>query len=347
MIVLAPHADASGVGIHADRLITALRPHVDIVQLRHGTGADDSIGQIKDLRRRLRSALIEAPPGTVVHAEVTGGESHAFWAVRGVSVRRTVTIHDAPRPFWLPFLSRGIARRRLVRAGLLRALSPLNLRLERRWMEDVDVIAMSGPGAEAIRDLGLGRSVVESRLLLPTKPPIPPVWERPAAVGLFGHVYRGKGFDLVPALRKLLPDEVTLRVAGRGTESISEVPGVEVAGAVEGDAEDAWFASVRVVLLPYFRAPIGGIAALAASAVHAEAAAYETPCLALPWPTMDELAAEGGCEVLPDVERLAERAAVLALNDAEVRVAHDRLRRHLAARTAEASIQPYLRLWDR
>jgi hypothetical protein len=346
VIVLAPREGSSGVGDHATLLIEALRPRVEVVELRHGVAKDDSVRALWRFRRTLRDLVRESPPGTVVHAEVSGGSSHAFWAMRGLDVRRTATLHDAPRPFWLPFLSRGVARFRLLRAALLRVLGPLNLALERRWMRDVDVVALSGVGAQAIRELGIARTVTESRLLIPERPPIAPVWDRPPAVGLFGHVYRGKGFDLLRQLRSLLPDDVTLRVAGQGTEFLDEIAGVEISGPIFGTDEDDWFASVRVIVLPYFRAPIGGLAALAASAVHAEAMAYATPCLALAWPTMDELGTEGGCEVVGTVEQLAARAAHLALSNSDVRQAHANLVSFRATRGTESLVAPYLRLWS-
>jgi hypothetical protein len=333
------------VGDHASQLIEALHGQVEVVEIRHGVAADDSIRELGRFRSRVLRVVSESPPGTVVHAEVSGGSAHAFWAMRGLNVRRTVTIHDAPRPFWLPFLSRGIARFRPLRAVLLRALSPFSLKLERQWMRDVDAIALSSVGAEAIRDLKMARTVTESRLLIPERPTITPVWDRPPAVGLFGHVYRGKGFDVLQTLRALLPDDVALRVAGQGTERLETIPGVEISGPVFGAEEDAWFASVRVILLPYFRARIGGVAAVAASAVQARATAYETPCLALTWPSMDELAAEGGCEVAATLDQLAVRATALATSDAEVRQAHATLTAFRSTRRPDRTIAPYLQLW--
>ncbi|HUS22620.1 MAG TPA: hypothetical protein VMZ66_11495 [Aeromicrobium sp.] len=346
VIILAPREGSSGVGDHATRLIDALRGRVEVVEMRHGVASDDSSLDLWRFRRKVRAAIRAAPPGTVVHAEVSGGSSHAFWAMQGLDVRRTATLHDAPRPFWLPFVSRGVARFRPLRAVMLRVLSPLSLALERRWTRDVDAIALSSAGAQAIRGLGMARTVTESRLLLPDRPLIAPVWDRPPAVGLFGHVYRGKGFDALRRLRSLLPHDVALRVAGQGTELLNDIAGVEISGPVFGADEDAWFASVRVILLPYFRAPIGGIAAVAASAVQAEATAYETPCLALSWPTMDELAAEGGCETVATLEQLAERAAALATSAAEARQAHARLMAFRAAHETESVLAPYLRMWD-
>lgn len=335
------------MGDHADDLVAALRAHVEVVELRHGPPGEDRVVDMWRLRRDLREVLAASPPDTVVHCEMSGGASPSFWATYGLrGVRRTATFHDAPRPVWFPPLTRLVRNLRIVSPILLRVMSPVWLRLERRAMRDVRVVVLTTAGAEQTRALGMGAEVVESRLVAPPKPAVPPTWERPLAVGMFGHVYRGKGFHLVPRLRELLPDDITIRIAGRGTESLPSSPGVDVLGQVDGPDEDAYFASIRVLLLPYDRHPVGGISAMASSAAHLQGAAYDTPAIALTWPTMDELAAEGGCEVAPDVETMARMAADLVRSADALRAAHDQVRAFRAQRTGELAIEPYLRLWE-
>lgn len=348
VVLLAPRSGTSGVGDHADDLVTALQPHVEVVELRHGPPGADRVIDMWRLRRALRDVLAASPPDTVVHGEMSGGASPSFWATFGLrGVRRTATFHDAPRPVWFPPLTRLVRRLRIVSPILMRAMSPVWVRLERRAMRDVDVVVLTTAGAEQTRALGMGSSVVESRLIAPARPAVPPPWERPLAVGLFGHVYRGKGFHLVPRLRALLPDDIEIRIAGRGTESLSSSSGVTVLGPVEGADEDAYFASIRVLLLPYNREPVGGICAMAGSAAQLQGAAYDTPAIALAWPTMDELAAEGGCRVAADLDTMAKMAAALVRSDEALRSEHERLRAFLGRRTADRAAEPYLRLWAR
>jgi hypothetical protein len=325
--------------------VALLRNHVDIVDVRHGMPGEDSVREIRRYRRQVRQLLSTSPPDTVVHAETSGGSSPSYWAMRGLTTRKTVAIHDAPRPYWFPTLTRGVARLRLLRAGLLRLLSPVHLAMERRFLRDVDVLTMTDAGASAVKAARLGRRVTSTRLLIPAGGPIVSPSDRPAAVGLFGHVYRGKGFEFLAEIRALLPDDVELRVAGRGTDELPVIPGVQVAGAVEGRDVAAWFATVRVILLPYRRAPIGGVGAVAASGVQALATAYDTPCLALESPSMRELATEGGCEVFPTLAALVERAATLARNADEAHDAYARVRAHRQGRQPERTVDDYLRLW--
>ena len=83
------------------------------------------------------------------------------------------------------------------------------------------------------------------------RPEIPPAQDRPKAVGFFGFVYRGKGFEQIAQIREQLPDDIVIRIAGRGTEELPRADGIEILGGVDGPAEDAFFSSVRAIALPY------------------------------------------------------------------------------------------------
>lgn len=345
VIFLAPRGGGSGIGDHATHLLDLVRDSVDVVELRHGMPGEETFAQMMRFRREVQDLVLQSPPGVVVHAEVGGGASQSYWAMRRLRVRRTVTVHDAPRPYWFPTLTHALARSRAVRAGLLRALSPIHLAMERRFLAEVDILTMTDVGALSIRQTGLGRHVASTRLLIPPCPSIVAPAHRPAAIGLFGHVYRGKGYELLTAIRSLLPDHIALRVAGRGTETLPRVRGVEIDGAVEGQALADWFASVRAVVLPYRRLPIGGIEAIAASGVHALATGFETPCVALASPSMTELANEAGCDALATLDLVVDRATSLAEDDEAARSAHARLQAYRVTRSPGQTRDAYLRLW--
>ena len=105
-----------------------------------------------------------------------------------------------------------------------------------------------------------------------------PAPQRPLAVGFFGLVYRGKGFELIGRIRELLSDDVAIRVAGRGTEQLTPAPGIDIVGGVEGAEEDAFFESVRAVVVPYGRRTFYG-PAYPSSAVVTHAIGYGTPVI--------------------------------------------------------------------
>jgi hypothetical protein len=350
VIYLAPHSGSSGVGDYADDFVTALRPHVrEIVEFRHGAARSESALGIWRERRRLHALIKQYDDGSplIVHSEFSGGAVVPFWATLGLKVPCSATLHDAPRPVWYLFLTRGVSKGRVLNQAIHRPLHWFLVHLERRALREIDLFVLTPTGARATRELRMGRSVTEAALIAPRRPDLLPASQRPLAVGLFGHVYKGKGFNLVPELRTALPAEIALRVAGRGTEALKPVPGVEILGPVEGDQEDAFFASIRVLLMPYGRPPVGGRAMLPASATHLRALAYETPTLALRTGDTEHLeaagltaaAAGGAIELAGAAADLVNSAA--ALDDLSAAL-------HQARTAAEKSdpAEPFLKIWS-
>ena len=124
-----------------------------------------------------------------------------------------------------------------------------------------------------------------------------PVTERPKAVGFVGHVYRGKGFEQIAPIRRALPDDILIRVAGRGTEALPGGPGIEIVGAVDGPAEDAFFESVRAVVIPYGKRHFYAETYPASGSV-AHAFAYRTPVVCTDYGSLAELDEHGTAVVV-------------------------------------------------
>lgn len=350
LLHLAPHAGTSGVGDHADDFVAAVAPYVgEVVELRHGPPRGDSIRDVLRFRRRVRDAVRERQGRTViVHSELSGGAIAPLWACAGLKgARRSATFHDAPRPVWYPYLTRGLSRIRLMSYAVHRPLSWLTIRLERRLMRNVDLFALSEEGVESMQRLRMGRSQHVSHLLVAERPAIPPAGDRPRAVGLFGHVYTGKGFEKLRQLRAALDDDIALLVAGRGTESLPAVDGVEVLGAVEGSAEDEFFASIRVLLLPYDRRYVYGMEAFPASSVLMRAVSYVTPSVSLAVTNLVSAAAAGATiAVEGDATALARAATALVGDPAAMDRAVKDLQAFADTQTADSAIQPFLQVWS-
>jgi hypothetical protein len=353
VIHLAPHAGSSGVGDYADDFVAAVRPHVrEVVELRHGAARQGSARDLLADRRRLRDLVARTEGPLLVHAELSGGAAAPFWALRALpdGVRVTATLHDPPRGVWFPFLTRGVSRGRILNQAIHRPLHPVLERLERSTLAEADLFVLNEPGAAATRALRIGRSVTAVRHVLPRRPdPQPkPASERPLAVGMFGHVYTGKGFNLLPELRRALPADIVIRVAGRGTETLAPIDGVEILGPVEGAAEGEFFASIRALLMPYSRPPVGGHEMLPTSGAHLRALSYSTPTVALRSAATDYLAAGGLSELVSGGAAELARAV-----DALVRSAPDLDRisalieqHHLDAESRD-EIAPFLEVWGR
>jgi polysaccharide biosynthesis protein PslF len=134
------------------------------------------------------------------------------------------------------------------------------------------------------------------------RPTIRPAQDRPKAVGFFGYAYRGKGFEQVARIRELLPDDIAIRIAGRGTETLPAADGIELLGAVEGQEQDAFFESIRAIVMPYGRRHWAA-ATFPASAVGASAQSYATPVVSTGYGPLSELdEATGAVRVQPTAE---------------------------------------------
>ena len=319
LIYIAPRTGTTGVGDYADDFLAGVAPHLgEVRQLRHGGPGTESIRDVLRARRELRAILAERPATpTVVHSEQSGGAITPFWApagLRGVAV--TATVHDPPLAVWWPFRTRGMARSRVVSHGIHRALfGPMN-RLESRVNGSRTLFTLTGLGAER-----LASSMPQSRVLatvhvVPERPELRPVTKRPLAVGLFGYVYRGKGFDALAELRAAVDPSILIRVAGRGTERLTPLDGVEILGEVNGADEDAFFDSIRLLLVPYAGREQYGVQVTVASGTISRALAYQTPVLATDsGGGMSELSA-GVVVVSGGVTELAWRANELVRDDA-------------------------------
>lgn len=318
LIYIAPRSGTTGVGDYADDFLAGVAPHLgEVRQLRHGGPGSESIRDVVRARRELRAIIAERPAvPTIVHVEQSGGAIIPFWApagLRGVAV--TATVHDPPFAVWWPFRTRGMARSRVISHGIHRSLFGAMNRLESRVNRSRTLFTLTDLGAERLALSMPGSHIVAAVHVIPERGSTRPVAERPLAVGLFGYVYRGKGFDALAELRAALDPEIVIRVAGRGTEKLTPMAGVEILGEVNGPDEDAFFDSIRLLVVPYAGRAQYGVEVTVASGTVSRALAYQTPVLATDSGAMRELGS-GVAVVDGGPSRLAERANELLRDDA-------------------------------
>lgn len=343
LVYVAPRTGTSGVSDYADDMLGEARRHFGrVVEVRHGGAGQDSFADVRDVRRQIRDAVRGVTEPVVVHTEQSGGVLAPFWGLAQRSLRQdrvvlSATLHDAPLSVWLPLRSRRIEGNRLLVHALHFPFMPLWQRLERRVMRGVQLSALTPSGAAAVAAQMRHDDVVTSFLPPPPKPTLTPAYERPTAVGLFGYVYKGKGFQDLERLRARIDPQISLRVAGRGTENLPPIDGVEILGGVEDAAEDAFFASIRAIVLPYGRRSSYGPVTHVASSVAARALAYGTPLIALRYPGLtDEAEIVDGT-----IDDLADAVNALVIDDDEMRrmtLRADALREHLTVPVAFARL---------
>jgi hypothetical protein len=297
LIYVAPRTGTSGVSDYADDILTlAHEVFPRVIEVRCGGAGQDSFSDVRRGMREVQRAIRSSRGPVLLHTELSGGALLPFWALtlkdaRRPNVRRSSTLHDAPLGVWLPFRSRGIGKSRLLVHAIHFPTMPLLQRFERRVLKGVRLSALTESGARAIEYELRHEHVDVTFLPPPVKPELEPPVERPLAVGLFGYVYRGKGFDSLAQLRLLIDPRITIRVAGRGTEQLDAEPGVDIVGPVEGADEDRFFESVRAILMPYSKRSSYGPVTHVASSVLARSIAYGTPAMTIAYPGLANEAA--------------------------------------------------------
>lgn len=349
LVFVAPDQGQTAVGDYAQDLVDALRPHFgEIVEERTLGPGLDTLADIRRHRQRVRRMVADGPPGrTLVHAELSTGVLPTFWAVAGLQgVPVTATVHDPPQGLWFLARTKFIAGSRLLTHGIHYPLRPLSRAIEGRVHGERLLIALTETGRRSIQQTYPRTRTAYIPHLVRDRPEIPPAQDRPKAVGFFGFVYRGKGFEQIAQIREQLPDDIVIRIAGRGTEELPRADGIEILGGVDGPAEDAFFSSVRAIALPYGKRHFYA-ETYPASGVVAHAMAYRTPVICTGYGSLAELKPEHGVATAPSDDLAAEITAVL--NDeprlTELGINSDRTRQERsAARTAEAFVEQWRRL---
>jgi glycosyltransferase involved in cell wall biosynthesis len=290
-----------------------------------------------------------------VHAELAAGGFVPFWSIvglRGVPV--TATIHDPPQGVWWPASTRFMNRSRLLFHGLHFPLQKVTTAFEGRVYARRTLIALTETGRWSIEQRYPHLSAVHIPHIVRDRPTIRPAQERPKAVGFFGHVYRGKGFEQIARIRQQLPDDVMIRIAGRGTESLPREDGIEILGGVDGKEEDAFFESVRAIVVPYGKRHWQDVT-YPASGVVAHAMAYRTPIVTTGYGSLAELDTKTGAVVVPNND--AEPDAVATeLAKAIADVVNDRARltelgeyseKARQARSGPRTAEAFAAVWSR
>jgi glycosyltransferase involved in cell wall biosynthesis len=301
LVYVGPAEGQTAVGDYAEDFVNAVRPHFgEVVERRTLGPGGDGVRDIVGHRRAVTEFIRQGPPGRVLlHAELAGAGISPFWAIAGHrDVPVTATIHDPPQGVWWPARTRFLSKHRLLNHGLHYPLRSLSRALEGRVYRERTLFAMSEIGRRSIEQRYPHTHTIHVPFLVRERPVIRPAQERPKAIGFFGHVYRGKGFDQIARIREGLPDDIAIRVAGRGTESLPRADGIDIIGPVDGPEEDAYFESIRALVVPYGKRHWQD-ETYPASGTVAHAMAYRTPVVCTGYGSLAELDEKIGALVVP------------------------------------------------
>lgn len=346
LVYVAPRSGVGGVGDYSDDFAAAVRPHFgEVVEYRHDGPGSDSVRDI--LAHRKAVAALVDPGRTIVHCELSGGSVVPFWATHRLAGAPpvTATVHDPPGLVWWPARTKLLAGRKVLNHGLHYPFRSLWRTLERRVAADRTLFALTKAGADSLNTEYPRATAKASTIFVPDRPDLPPAEDRPLAVGLFGLVYRGKGFEQIQSLRDRLPRDIAIRVAGRGTDQLPAVDGVEIVGEVNDADEDAFFASIRALVVPYGKRTIYGDA-FPASSVVTRAIAYQTPIVCLKYGALSE--SDGGAVVVDGgIADVADAAHDLVTDPVALRTLRLEVETLRRANTAELVVRDFLAEWSR
>jgi glycosyltransferase involved in cell wall biosynthesis len=356
LVFVAPAEGQTAVGDYAQNFVDSVRPHFgEVVERRTSGPGTDTLRQIRQHRKAVADLVAAGPSGRVlVHAELSTGVLATFWStanVKGVPISSTV--HDPPQGPWLPARTEFIARSRLLTHGIHYPLRPVSRALEGAVYGDRTLFALTETGRQVIERTYPRTRTFYVPHLIRERPAIRPAQDRPKAIGFFGLVYRGKGFDQIAKIRRHLPDDVMIRVAGRGTELLPRMDGVEILGGVDGQREDEFFGSVRAIVVPYGKRHFYA-ETYPASGVVAHATAYRTPVVSTDYGSLAELGTDTGTVVVPTyggadpdtVARDLATAAAALLNDpVRLTMLGDSSERTRQARSGPRVAESFVAVW--
>jgi polysaccharide biosynthesis protein PslF len=349
LIYVAPAIGHSGVGDYAADFVAALRPHFkEVIEFwvdaGPGESARDVIRNVRKIRALVDAYASDGP--TIVHFEQSGASLTPFWgAMLPRRIPVSATIHDPPHPVWWPFTTRTVIRHRLLHHAVHYPLRSVSNALQRKASDGRLLVALTSIGAEQSRRHLPNADVRATRMFIPPRPALAPLTERPLAVGLFGYLYKAKGFDKIKQLRAHLDADIEIVVAGRGTEAVPKEPGVTVLGEVIGSDEDRFFERIRCLMVPYSKGnPYGRV--YAASGAIARSYSYGTPVMCNLDGALPEIAAEGGAIGIDgDITEFARRANAVLRDTEALRTLAEEVAVLQAERTAAACAVPFLHAW--
>ncbi|UKA71151.1 glycosyltransferase family 4 protein [Arthrobacter sp. FW306-06-A] len=351
LILVAPRVNSGGVGDYAQELIAAAIPSFCCFrEIRTGGPGDAGILDLVRYRAQLAEVIDKAASDgpVVVHFELSAASLAPFWLLAGCPrhVVITATVHDPPWAVWWPFRFKSVAARKWLHHGIHLPLRPVSKQFERLALRGTALFALTDVGARALREAFPACTAVAARHFIPSRAALKPAFDRPLAVGLYGHAAKGKGFERLVELRAALPPEVDVIVAGRGTEKLPHVPGVTILGAVEGAEEDAFFESVRAILLPYDKTSRFYGKMLPASGVVSRAFAYGTPVLGFDSGTLGEASKVGGLIAVPNsVQALADAASMVITDQAELERLESEIGELQKEHSVRQAVLPFVSFW--
>ena len=305
LVFIGSKKGETSVADYSQNFVEAVTPYfAEVIDHRCPGPGNATLAEVRQHRKAVRDHIAAGPPGRVlVHAELSTGSLAPFWTIAGLKdVPVTATVHDPPQGLWFVGRTKFIAQHRLLNHAIHYPLRPVSRAIEGTVYRDRTLFALTEAGRRSIERTYPRTDTLYVPCMAFDRPTIKPAQDRPKAVGFFGYAYRGKGFEQIARIRELLPDDILIRIAGRGTESLPKADGIEILGGVDGPEEDAFFESVRAIIVPYGKRHWYA-ETYPGSGVGASAQSYATPVISTGYGPLVELdESTGAVTVQPTAE---------------------------------------------
>jgi glycosyltransferase involved in cell wall biosynthesis len=316
VLFVAPRAGSGGVGDFAESALSAISLQdlgEPISQIRSKGPGGDSVRDVFSFLRELRNFERVHGQSYVLHCEFSAGSIAPFWlGTLSRSRHKVGVVHDPQRAVWWPLRTKLVARSKWLNHAIHLPLRGFWGRFERLCLRNFFFITLTKAGQVLVSNHFKTENVFQTPHFV-FAANAGPRRKKLGNIGFYGHFYKSKGFEFAPYFRKSIPETVKIIVAGRGTEALSQFPGISYLGSLNDEQQEAFFQNLDLLVLPYNRNSVYGEFAPASGAL-ARAISFGVPVAGLESPGIAEFQSSGAVAISASVEGLSEIITDLSLN---------------------------------
>ena len=280
IFVVTPDSAKSAVGRYGLHLGEAFQNEGHEVEFvsTFGPGQDTALSTLKICRSIYRSMS----KNSNLYIDLSAGSFSPFVIAAYFSRKMptVVTIHDPPHVLWWPLSTNFVFKNYFLKHLLNFPIRRFWYWIELRLLRKCHCVLLNRASSDAIS------KVIKKTFIIPHFVEEPKLHHPKASIsqkltiGLYGFTYKGKGFDQVPEIRRLLSSNWKIIVAGYGTEKLPGVVGVSYRGSLTEKEEASFFHELDFLILPYNRRSRYGVFTSSSGAM-AKAFSFSVPVLSL------------------------------------------------------------------
>ena len=342
IFVVTPDSTKSAVGRYGLQLGGAFQKEGHEVELvsTSGPGQDTAISTLKicrSIHRRMSK-------NSNLYIDLSAGSFSPFVIAAYFSRKMptVVTIHDPPHVLWWPLSTTLFFKNYFFKHLLNFPIRKLWYWMELRLLKKCRCVLLNSASRDTISKV-IKKTFVIPHFVEKTNSHHPKPWiSQQFTIGLYGFAYKGKGFDQVPEIRRLLSSKWKIIVAGFGTENLSAVGGVSYRGSLTEKEEEFFFHELDFLILPYNRRSRYGVFTSSSGAM-AKAFSFSVPVLSLSNNAFDSETSSGA---VAQFESLRAMCGHLTRSEYDIEVLKRQVETLALARQLDTTARKYLELFQ-